>query len=145
MRGRRFGDFMCARNHAGAGPSGILRPVEVSNLKVEVRDCMWFKGLTTSKAAEVGASLADHFIGSAAEQPGRKRNKAGGQEAHLQRFLAQVDREALPLRLGLFRRAKLANAFKWRLLDKGVEPALVDELTRILLLRLAKKTGVADT
>jgi hypothetical protein len=36
----------------------------------------------------------------------------------------------------MFRKAKLANSFKWRLLDRGTDPALVDELTRMLLLRL---------
>jgi hypothetical protein len=36
----------------------------------------------------------------------------------------------------MFRRAKLANSFKWRLLDGGFDPKLVDELTRMLLLRL---------
>src|SRR6185437_9914939 len=60
-------------------------------------------------------------------------------QRQLQSFLAQVDREAVPLQLGLFRRAKLANTFKWRLLDSGVERQTADELTRMLLLRLTAK------
>ena len=96
---------------------------------------MWFKSLKTSKAAEVGTSLAESFMNTGSD----RRNKTGAADARLQRFLAQVDREARPLQLGLFRRAKLANAFKWRLLDNGVEPQLVDELTRMLLLRLSGK------
>lgn len=106
---------------------------------------MWFKDLKSRKAIEMGASLADNFIAAIAEQGGGKRKKAGGQDAHVQRFLAQVDREARPLQLGLFRRAKLANSFKWRLLDKGVEPAVVDELTRMLLLRLSTKPSTTST
>jgi hypothetical protein len=105
---------------------------------------MWFKNLKTRKAVEVGASLADHFITAVPEPARRKRNKAGGEDAQLQRFLMQVDREARPLHLGIFRRAKLANSFKWRLLENGVSPEVVSELTRMLLLRLAAKPGAAN-
>ena len=106
---------------------------------------MWFKSPKTSKAVEVGTSLADHFVATVADQAGRKRNKAGGEDAHVQRFLAQVDREARPLQLGFFRRAKLANSFKWRLLEKGVDPGVVSELTRMLLIRLSTNPGAANT
>ncbi|HLY52929.1 MAG TPA: tetratricopeptide repeat protein, partial [Steroidobacteraceae bacterium] len=47
-----------------------------------------------------------------------------------------MDRAVQPLKLNVFKRAKLANSFKWRLLEKGVEPDLVDELTQALVLRL---------
>jgi hypothetical protein len=50
-----------------------------------------------------------------------------------------VDRDAQPLRLGIFRRAKLANTFKWRLLESGIDGKIADELTKLLLLQLAKK------
>lgn len=106
---------------------------------------MWFTNLKTRKAVAVGVSLADHFVTSVSEQAGRKRNKAGGGDAQVQRFLGQVDREARPLQLGIFRRAKLANSFKWRLLEKGVNPEVVNELTRMLLLRLSTKSGAANT
>jgi hypothetical protein len=106
---------------------------------------MWFTNLKTRKAVEVGTSLADHVIASVAGETPRKRKKAGGEDAQLQRFLARVDQEARPLQLGIFRRAKLANTFKWRLLDKGVDPHVVNELTRMLLLRLSGKSSAAST
>jgi tetratricopeptide (TPR) repeat protein len=109
---------------------------------------MWLKAANTRKAVEVGTSLADQFVRTAPEPVSRKRSKVGEQARQLQSFLAQVDREALPLQLGLFRRAKLASSFKWRLLDNGIEPEIVDELTRMLLLRLAAKPATsvpADT
>ena len=52
-------------------------------------------------------------------------------------LLTGVDRDARPLQFGMFRRAKFASSFKWRLLDNGVDLALADELTRMLMLRLA--------
>ncbi len=102
---------------------------------------MWFKSLRSRKVSELGASLAANFIDTAPEKSARKRNKGAGRDAQIQRFLAQVDREAMPLKLGLFGRAKLANAFKWHLLENGFEPEVVDELTRMLLLRLSAKPG----
>jgi Flp pilus assembly protein TadD len=56
------------------------------------------------------------------------------------KFLHRVDQAAAPLQLNIFKRAKLANSFKWRLLEKGVEQELVDELTQALVLRM---TGAA--
>ena len=72
---------------------------------------------------------------SPAASPGQPH----GQELQkfLQRFLQKVDQAARPLRLNVFKRAKLANSFKWRLREKGVEPQIIDELTQALVLRLS--------
>src|SRR6185312_13241176 len=106
---------------------------------------MWLKSLDTRKVAEVGASLADEFVSTVVIQGKRKSGKSNKpakieERGHdLQKFLGQVDREALPLELGVFRRARLANSFKWRLLDNGIEPEVVDEATQTLLMRLSSK------
>src|SRR5690349_17505497 len=95
--------------------------------------------LDSRDATRVGAALADDFVmqeaagGLAAP---RERRNAAGLPQLLQKFLHRVDREARSLKLNLFKRAKLANSFKWRLLEKGVEPRIVDELTQALLVRL---------
>ena len=109
---------------------------------------MVFKWFDAAEAAEVGAALADDFVLQTAGGPsgggqGAKRG-AGTPELpkFLQKFLQRVDRDARPLRLNIFKRAKLANSFKWRLLEKGVEQQLVDELTQALVLRL-NSPGVA--
>ena len=98
---------------------------------------MWLDWFSSRIAAQVGNSLADHFIAAAAVAKGRRLPRPAEQAQAIQSFLARVDSEARPLRLGIFRKAKLANSFKWRLLDGGTDPALVDELTRMLLLRLS--------
>jgi tetratricopeptide (TPR) repeat protein len=54
----------------------------------------------------------------------------------MQWFIQGVDRTARPLHLNVFKRAKLANSFKWRLLEKGVEKEIVDKVTQALVLRL---------
>jgi len=106
---------------------------------------MWLKGTNSRQAIEVGTSLADTFVTVAPSVKGKSGNtgqfKSPGPQ--LQAFLAQVDREVAPLQLGVFRRAKLASSFKWRLLDGGFEPAVAAELTQLLLVRLATKSTVA--
>jgi len=100
---------------------------------------MWLKGIKSRKASEVGSSLADTFVTAPVLVKGKSGNtgqfKSPGPQ--LQAFLAQVDRDVAPMQLGVFRRAKLASSFKWRLLDGGFEPAVADELTQLLLVRLA--------
>jgi tetratricopeptide (TPR) repeat protein len=100
---------------------------------------MWLKGRNnTPKVAEVGTSLADKFLIAEAPAVGKAGRQAPATK--LQNFLAEVERDVAPLQLGMFRRAKLASTFKWRLLDNGCEPALVDELTQMLLVRLGTKS-----
>jgi hypothetical protein len=91
----------------------------------------WFN---SKVAVDVGGSLADQFL--AAVSKSNAKRKTPDHTKAIEALLGQVDREVRPLRLGVFRRAKLANTFKWRLLDKGVDRDLADELTRMLLLRL---------
>ena len=91
----------------------------------------WFN---SKVAVEMGGSLADQFLAAVAKANAKRKTPDHTQA--IQALLGQVDREVRPLRLGMFRRAKLANTFKWRLLDKGVDRSLADELTRMLLLRL---------
>jgi tetratricopeptide (TPR) repeat protein len=100
------------------------------------------KWLDAREATDVGAALADDFVlqsasGSAARQKSGSSGAAGRDlQKFMQKFLQRVDRDARPLQLNLFKRAKLANSFKWRLLEKGVEKTLVEELTQALVLRL---------
>lgn len=108
---------------------------------------MLLKWLDAREATEAGAALADDFyLHSAPALPGtgRKEGKGAphGQELQkfLQKFLQRVDHAARPLDLNVFKRAKLANSFKWRLLEKGVEQELVDELTQALVMRLTGTT-----
>ena len=68
-----------------------------------------------------------------------KKGRAIEPDEELRKFLVRIDSEVRPLRLNFYKRAKLANSFKWKLLQNGVEPGVVDELTRMLLVRLAGK------
>jgi len=94
--------------------------------------------LDARDATRVGTALADDFVLQKAASSRVPRPGASSAQLHrlLQKFLQRVDREARALELNLFKRAKLANSFKWRLLEKGVEQEIADELTQALVLRL---------
>jgi len=102
---------------------------------------MLLNWLNAREAVEVGNSLADQFVPKTTPDPAKRRKKgrSGEPDEELLKFLQRIDRDARPLRLNLYKRAKLANTFKWKLLQNGVEPEVVNELTRALLLRLAGK------
>jgi tetratricopeptide (TPR) repeat protein len=110
---------------------------------------MLLKWFQASDATQVGTALADDFVLHSAPGTAGSRKAdnphAQGQELRkfLGKFLQRVDRETHPLKLNLFKRAKLANSFKWRLLEKGVEQPLVQELTQALVLRLTSNQGAA--
>jgi tetratricopeptide (TPR) repeat protein len=114
---------------------------------------MLFNWFNARRATEVGCALADDFVlQSASAGPRRKGAKPGTPDNELQRFLQKflqrVDRDARPLQLNVFKRAKLANSFKWRLLEKGIEKEIADELTQALVLRLTARqdnSARADT
>jgi hypothetical protein len=93
------------------------------------------------RAVEIGDTLADQFVAQTPAEPAKRGKKSGpGQaEDELRKFVQRIDSDARPLRLNFYKRAKLANSFKWKLLQKGVKPEFVNELTRILLVRLAGK------
>jgi tetratricopeptide (TPR) repeat protein len=109
---------------------------------------MMFKWLSGGQAAQVGAALADDFILHSESGSGARRREGRGSQNQdlqkfLQKFLQRVDRQTSALKLNVFRRASLANSFKWRLLEKGIEQGLVDELTQSLVLRLTTRLAGA--
>lgn len=95
----------------------------------------WFNA---SEAVAVGAKLADHFL---PEDPSSAREHRKGEPSKdwrkdVQRFRQRVAREACPLRLNFFKRAKLLNSFKWKLLEHGFDSASAEDLTREVLMQL---------
>jgi len=108
---------------------------------------MLLKWFDAAEASAVGAALADDFVLQTSAGPTGARPAARGAQlpAFLQKFLQRVDRDARPLKLNFFKKAKLANSFKWRLLEKGIEQQVVDELTQALVLRLNNIGVAADS
>jgi tetratricopeptide (TPR) repeat protein len=105
---------------------------------------MIFNWLDASKAVEFGIALADQLApraGSGKLQPGKTKPQALV-EALVEIFL-RADHGVRATDLNFYKRAKLANSFKWRLIENGVEPAFANEVTQSLILHLSQQT--ADT
>lgn len=96
----------------------------------------WFNA---REAVEVGTSLADYYLPQAAPEASGHRTAPRSADAgkDLQRLLQRAVRDVRPLKLNLFKRAKLLNSFKWRLLERGCDQSTVDNLTEMLLLQIA--------
>lgn len=105
---------------------------------------MLFDWLDARDAVAVGAILADHFRPTGRSSAAANKvctSKDWRQE--VPRFRQRISREAAPLELNLFKRAKLLNSFKWRLQEHGFDPKSVDELTQIVLMQLCVKDSAA--
>lgn len=92
----------------------------------------WFNA---HEATQVGATLADCYLGGASVAA---RSSPKNYRSDLQKFLQRVAREVGSLKLNLFKRAKLLNSFKWRLLERGVDRNTADQLTELVLQQLSR-------
>jgi tetratricopeptide (TPR) repeat protein len=94
--------------------------------------------LDASKAVETGISLADQLAPRAMPdllKSGKKKPQPLLEA--LQDILAHTDNGLNAAELNFYKRAKLANSFKWRLIESGVERATADEVTQALVLSLS--------
>jgi Flp pilus assembly protein TadD len=89
--------------------------------------------LNAREAVAAGTALADSFPAQAAQQ-----------EA-VRKFLLSATGELRSLKLNVYKRARFANAFKWRLLEKGVQPDVVNEVTQTLLISSFGAAGPATS
>ena len=94
--------------------------------------------LNAHEAAELGAALADDYAPptNPAVGQGSPRTIPPGSIQHL---LRRADSEVRPLQLNFFKKAKFANAFKWRLIENGVARKNADEVTQSLVMHLAQR------
>jgi tetratricopeptide (TPR) repeat protein len=99
---------------------------------------MIFNWLDASKAVESGIALADQLAPRAGSDP-LKRGEAKPQTlvGALGEILARADHGVRATDLNFYKRAKLANSFKWRLIENGLARATADELTQSLVLNLS--------
>jgi tetratricopeptide (TPR) repeat protein len=98
----------------------------------------WFNA---REAAAFGANLADYFLPQpSSSAAGRKKDGAQRDwRQEVPRFRQRIARESASLKLNLFKRAKLLNSFKWRLLELGFDSNSADELTQVVLMQLLFK------
>jgi tetratricopeptide (TPR) repeat protein len=94
----------------------------------------WLNG---RDAVEIGAALADEFAPQADSAVAHNSPQSGA-SASLERLLRRADSEVRPLQLNFYKKAKFANSFKWRLIEKGVARKTADEVTQSLVMHLSR-------
>lgn len=97
----------------------------------------WF---LPKKDAELANELADKIARHFPPTSEAKLAKQGGRrrlESVLQTVMDDLDTEEMPKRLNWFRKARLGNVFRWRLVELGYSEAFVDALTQGLITHLA--------
>jgi hypothetical protein len=91
----------------------------------------WFDA---SEAQNFGTTLADFYIERIrAEDSGDKNKSVAKQQEVINKMLLQIEIFKANHKLNLYKKAKLANAFKWKLLDAKYQSDNIDELIKILL------------
>jgi tetratricopeptide (TPR) repeat protein len=96
-------------------------------------DLMILQWFNARQASEAGAALADKLTPVAARM--EKSDLAAGDT--LPEIVKRARSEVRDLRLNFYQRAKLANAFKWKLIENGIERKVADEVTQSLVMDLS--------
>jgi tetratricopeptide (TPR) repeat protein len=103
----------------------------------------WFN---SREAATRGIALADEFVLRATPTVAAAKKDFLAEEAlPLQELLSRVARELRALELNFYKKAKLANSFKHRLIEKGVGREIADALTHTLKLHLSEESPEASS
>lgn len=93
--------------------------------------------LNARRAGEFGASLAQNFIDKM--PPGAMLNEsklASKTEYLLTKMQAQIKAFKQEEALNFYKKAKLSNAFKWKLKDAGYDDAFIEKLMEWLVLHV---------
>ena len=101
----------------------------------------WFNA---GDASKIGVALADQFTPpqTSSARPAKKAAPKEPADALLE-ILHRADHEVRSLRLNFYKKAKLANAFKWRLLENGFEKTKADEVTQRLVMLLSENPATS--
>ena len=92
--------------------------------------------LNATEARDFGVHLAETLATDISRNENRKREFTS-QTGSCCRSYCRLRQFSKTHKLNFYKKAKLGNSFKWKLLELGFEPGLVDELTHELMLRMS--------
>lgn len=95
-----------------------------------------FSWFDARDAQQLGVSLAEFFMERIPlEAPNKKSPSLKIKQEVLNTMFSQIQQFKMKHKLNIYKKAKLGTALKWKLLDANYDPTLVDELTKVLLLK----------
>ena len=102
----------------------------------------WFN---VRDAVDAGAALADGFVPAAASSATVRTMSASRMalRSAFAQLLRRAQRDSRTRELNLYQRARFANAFKWRLLERGFGTEVATDVTCRLVVHLALSGGSA--
>jgi hypothetical protein len=97
-----------------------------------------FKWFDASQATELGHSLATFLVERVPAQsfPAGDRKALGKALEVVAKMQSQIDRFRASHTLNMYQKAKMANAFQWKLFELGYDKAAVAEVAKELVRRL---------
>lgn len=99
---------------------------------------MLFKWFDANDAIQFGLSMAEFFAQRVPPEsiPATEKKSLQKVAKVVSRLHVQAKTFRLNHKLNVFKKAKLANAFQWRLFDLGYDKTIIEELTKELLRHL---------
>jgi 16S rRNA G966 N2-methylase RsmD len=99
---------------------------------------MLLKWFDANEAQEFGKKLAENYSVkfTVLEQKKEKAATVAKRAKLLDSMTLETKQFGMTHKLNIYKKAKLSNAFKWVLLDKGYDTKFIDELTKELILAL---------
>ena len=98
---------------------------------------MLFNWFDTKQAALIGVKLADDLSSELTKVNNKNLKKETETRAKIMhKFFVQVDQYIQKNNPNFYKKSKLANEFKWRMLEIGHATDFVDILTKELVLRM---------
>ena len=98
---------------------------------------MLFNWFDTKEAALLGIALADNLSAELVKNNNKNLKKEMANRARImQKVFIQVDQYRQKSTPNFYKKSKLANEFRWRLLESGHAKDFVDILTKELVLHM---------
>jgi len=94
--------------------------------------------LNAKEAVEFGESLAEFFTRRIplVEDENKKVISKANRRAVLNEMVRKIDKFKSEHAMNFYKKAKLGNAFKWKLLEAGFSSEIVDSLTKQVLIKM---------
>ncbi|WP_136419774.1 hypothetical protein [Herbaspirillum sp. ST 5-3] len=96
-----------------------------------------FSWFDAKDAEKFGTSLADFFIERIPSESLQKKSVSlAKQKDVLNKLVYKVQLYGTEHKLNIYKKAKLGNAFKWKMREAHYDPAFIDEVTKMLMVKM---------
>lgn len=96
-----------------------------------------FSWFDASDAEKFGTALAEFFIERVPAENLEKRTISMAKQKEVtNKMIYKIQLYRLENKLNLYKKAKLGNAFKWKMREANYDPSFVNDLTKLLMMKM---------